>query len=91
LRIDALTSIYSAGILTSLFIVLDQLGRDLEMTNPAMIVIERESLLLRPRRFSLRYILLLPGLSFNSSPLSLKAKLRPPINADLPTHVHLSR
>lgn len=39
---------YSTGILTSFFFVLDQLGHNLDMTNPAMIVIERETLLLRP-------------------------------------------
>jgi len=54
------------------------------MTNPAMIIIERESLLLRPWRFSLQFILLLPGFSFNNSPFNLKVKLLSLINAILP-------
>lgn len=78
--------IYSTGILTSLFIVLYQLGFNLEMTNPAMIIIERETLLFRPWRFSLQFILLPPGFSFNKSPFNLKIKLHPNIDAVLPVN-----
>jgi hypothetical protein len=75
---------YSTGILTSLFFVLDQLGRDLDMTNPTMIVIEWETLLFRPKGLSPFFILLLPGFSFNKSPFNLKIKLLSFINAVLP-------
>lgn len=80
-------SFYSTGILTSLFIVLHQLGFNLEMTNPAMIIIERETLLFRPWRFSLQFILLPPGFSFNKSPFNLKIKLLPSIDAVLPVSI----
>jgi len=65
---------------------INQLGFDLDVTNPAMIVIERETLLFRPWGFSPQFLLLLPGFSFNNGPFNLKVKLLPPINATLPKY-----